>query len=288
MIKKFILVWLFLPLAVLAYTSPGQPAGFVNDYAGMLTPPERQALEEKLINFEKETTNEIAVVTIQSLEGDTIENFANELFNEWKIGKKEKDNGILILIAKDDKKIRIEVGYGLEGALTDAQSYWVIDKIMKPAFRKEKYYQGIDAAVDKIFSVVKGESLPSEKESISEKFRIKDYFLVFLLASGCLIWLASVLGRSKSWWAGGFVGGGIAVIVSFFYAFLYTGLIAFLVLIPLGLLFDFIVSRAYRRGKEHGHVPWWAGGGSGSSSGGGGFGGFGGGSSGGGGASGGW
>jgi len=284
----FLLV--FFPItAGLAYYDLGQPAGFVNDYAGLMTGENRLALETKLVDFEKETGNEIAVVTINSLQGDTIENFTVALFAKWGIGKKDKDNGILVLIAKDDRKMRIEVGYGLEGALTDAQSYWIIQNVMRPAFQAGDYDSGITEAVEKIIAATKGEYVPSEDKSgdSSGNSSISDViellvFIIFVIFS----WLGSILGRSKSWWAGGIIGAVIGFILFLIFSWL-VGLVSILVLAPLGLLFDYAVSKNYRERKSAGRKPsWWAGGGCGSGFGSGG--GFGGGSSGGGGASGGW
>lgn len=282
----FFFVFLLIPILLLAKPKFGEPAGFVNDYAGILSAEQKQSLETKLSNFEKQSTNEIAVVTIKSLEGDTIENVAVELFEQWGIGKKDKDNGVLILIALDEKKMRIEVGYGLEPVLTDAQSWWVIDKIMKPAFQQENYYQGVDGAVDKIIAATQGEAIPTSEKDFAwiDFLWIFMPFFIFLF-----IWLTSILGRSKSWWLGGVLGGIIGVILTIIKGFFFVGLIGLAILIPFGLLFDYLVSRAYKKGKETGHFPWWIGGrGFGSGSGSKGFGGFGGGSSGGGGASGSW
>ncbi len=284
MFKKVILFSVLFPVLVLAYANPGKRSGFINDYAGILTNDQKTALENKLVSFERETGNEIAIVAIPNLGGDTIENFAVKLFEDWKIGKKGKDNGILILITKEDRKIKIEVGYGLEGALTDVQSFWIIDKIMKPAFQQENYYQGIEGAVDKIIAATKGEKIPEEATGNKT-----DYFSLFFFLFIILTWLTSILSRSKSWWAGGVIGGIIGVVLGIIKGFLFFGLISMAVLIPLGLLFDFKVSKAYKAGKEKGKIPWWAGGGRGGGGfSGSGFGGFGGGRSGGGGASSGW
>ncbi len=284
MFRSKLLFILLFPLLALAYASPGNPGGFVNDYAGLLNSGQRQQLETKLSDFEKTTGNEIVIATISNLDGDTIENFAVKLFEEWKIGKKGNDNGILVLIAKEDRKMRIEVGYGLEGVLTDAQSFWIIDRIMKPSFQQENYYQGIDGAVDKIIAAIGGEKIP--EEDIGNKM---DYFSLLFFFFIILTWLASILGRSKSWWAGGVIGGIIGLVIGIIKGFLFFGIISMAILVPLGLLLDFKVSRAYRAGKETGRFPWWIGGGGRWGGGSGrGFGGFGGGRSGGGGASGGW
>jgi len=197
-LSKIILVNLgVLALAgfALAYYNPGQPTGFVNDYTGTLTTEQKTQLETKLSEFEKESSHEISVVFIDNLKDDTIENFAEKLFKEWGIGKQGTDNGVLILIAKNDQQIRIEIGYGLEGALTDAQSYWIIDDVMKPAFQAENFYQGVDGAADKIISAIGGEELPSQSSSPSSGH---DWEMIFGLAIFGIMWLGAILGRSKS------------------------------------------------------------------------------------------
>ena len=283
-------VAVLMPLLVFAYASTGKPAGFVNDFAGMLVPSEVEALQAKLSAFEKSTGNELAVVTVPDLGGDTVENFAVKLFEEWGIGKKGKDNGVLLLISRGNHEVKIEVGYGLEGALTDAQSYWIIQEVIVPAFRDGKFFAGIDGAVDKIIAAVGGEVIPSAEVSSGDRNnRINiDWFWLILFAP---LWLASILGRSKSWWAGGVLGGIAGVVIGLLKGFLYTGVIAVGLLIPIGLLFDYVVSKNYGKFKSQGRMPpWWLGGagfGGGSSSGSG-FGGFGGSSSGGSGSSGSW
>jgi uncharacterized protein len=278
------LTFLLSAFNAFAYTSPGQPNGFVNDYTNTFNVEQKQALENKLSTFSQTTGNEIAVVLINSLADDTVENFANQLFADWGIGKKGADNGILVLVAKDDRQMRIEVGYGLEGSLTDAQSYWIINDIMKPAFQQNDFYSGIDQATDKIIAATQGEVLPESNPNPAANFDIGNLFWMILFIP---IWLASILGRSKSWWAGGVLGGIGGVIIGFFQGFLYFGIISIAILIPLGLLFDYIVSKKYHAAKAVGIIPWWIGGGRGGH-GGGGFGGFGGGMSGGGGSSGSW
>lgn len=293
MLKKLSIPFLFLfvlatalPVAVFAYVNPGNPTGFVNDFAGVLSAEQKQQLEQKLSDFEKSTGNEISIAVIKSLDGDTVENFAVELFKDWGVGKEGKDNGALILVAVEDREMRIEVGYGLEGALTDAQSSWIVNNQMAPAFKNGNFYAGLNAASDKIISAIGGEVIPVEES----KMPVSDYFDIFGGIVFFLILLGSILGRSKSWWAGGIIGGIAGIIIGFIKGFLYFGIISLAVLIPLGLLFDFIVSRTYSKSKSQGKVPpWWIGGagfGGGGKSGG--FGGFGGGMSGGGGASGRW
>jgi len=228
------IILLIFASTVLAYYSPGSPVGFVNDFASLLTGEQKQALEQKLVQFEKDTSNEISVVTIDNLKGDTIENFAVKLFEEWKIGKANKDNGVLLLVAKEDKQMRVEVGYGLEGALTDAQSYWIIQNVMKPAFQQENYDAGISGAIDKIIAATKGEYVPSQSEK-KISLNIFDWFWFLLFLP---IWLSSILARSKSWWLGGAIGALIGLILIFVFSWI-VGFIAILILTPLGLLFDY-------------------------------------------------
>ncbi|MDP3999322.1 MAG: TPM domain-containing protein [bacterium] len=276
--KVYFLAILLLPAVVFAYVSPGKPSGFVNDFAGMLSQQEKSALELKLSSFSKTLGAEISVVTIPDLGGDTIENFAVQLFQEWGIGKKGTDNGALLLVARDDRQARIEVGYGLEPVLTDAQSYWILHNVITPAFSEGKFFEGINNGVDKIISAVGGEQIPVEQESRSGSGG--DFF--WLLLAGP-IWLASILGRSKSWWLGGVLGGIGGLVVGLIYGFIYTGVFSIAGLAVVGLIFDYLVSKSYTKSRLSGHYPWWIGGHN--HFGGGGFGGFGGGRSGGGGSS---
>lgn len=278
-IFAFFVVVLFGINYAQAYSKPGNPEGYVNDFVGVLSTDQNNALESKLDAFEKETSNEISIAIIKSLEGDTIENYAEKLFKDWGIGKSDKDNGVLVLVAIDDRKMRIENGYGLEGALTDLESSDIINNVLRPAFQQNDYYAGLNQASDLIIAKTKGEYTPPAKKP---NIAFGDIFYLFGFA---FLFLASILGRSKSWWAGGIVGAVIAVIIGFIQGFLFAGLISLVLLVPLGLLFDYIVSAQYKRSQATGHYPWWIGGGG---RGGGGFRGFGGGGSGGGGSSGNW
>ncbi|MFM2383449.1 MAG: hypothetical protein RIQ72_21 [Candidatus Parcubacteria bacterium] len=285
-----------------AYTNPGTPTGFVNDFAQILTAEQKQMLEQSLKDFEVQTTHEISVVTIPTLSGDTIENYANELFADWKIGKEGVDNGVLLLIALEDKKVRIEVGYGLEGALTDAESKYIIDKVIIPAFKNGQFAEGVQAGAETIKQAVVDEVVVVSSASAKSRtgfagfiekalniiFSAFEFFLVIGIVLFQLI--TSILAKSKAWWHGGVLGGLVGIAILFF-AGLSIGIISTIVLVVFGLLIDYHVSKSYKAFKAGGTRPWFmssGGHGGGWSSGGGGFGGFGGGSSGGGGASGGW
>jgi uncharacterized protein len=257
------------------------PVGFVNDYAEMLSEAERGALETKLVQFEKETGNEVVVVTVDTLENDVIENVAVELFEVWGVGKRNSDNGVLLLIAEEERVMRIEVGYGLEPVLTDAQSSWIIRDALAPAFKDGRYAEGVNAAVDIIMSASKREfNVPSDASSVNPVEDVTNMgpFLIPFIA----FW-AWFLGRTKSFWLGGVVGAGVGVIAGVLFQSLSTALWVGGILSVIGLIFDFVVSRSGGGGGA-----FCGGFGSGSGRSGGGFGGFGGGRSGGGGATGRW
>lgn len=277
-LSLFFFSFLFLPIFVFAYVNLGTPQSFVNDFGGMFSAEEKSALETKLQAYEKASTNEIAVVTIPNLGDDTIEGYAVRLFEDWKIGKTGKDNGILLLFSRDDRKVRIEVGYGLEPELTDLESSLLIRNVITPAFKEGKYYAGVDSAVSNIMSKLSGEqrAVFQEKKSggLSDDFVPLVFFVIMLGFR--------FLGLSKSWWLGGVIGAFFGIIIGFIYASFFAGVGAVVGLGLLGLVIDYIASKGGGTGGP------WVGGGFGGGSSSGGFGGFGGGRSGGGGSSGSW
>jgi len=132
----------------------------VTDNAQIFSEEELVSLRNKLSNFEKKTTNQVVVLTINSLgKFETIENYANKVFNTTKIGQAGKDNGVLIVFSKNDRKVRIEVGYGLEHVLTDALSSRIIRNTMIPAFKKGNNFSGIDLATNQIIDFIKDPNL---------------------------------------------------------------------------------------------------------------------------------
>lgn len=290
-LKSLVVAILCIPFVVYAFTSPGNPTGYVNDFASVLTLEQKSTLENKISLFNASTTNEIAVVTVKNLGGDYIENYAVKLFEAWKIGTSKNDNGVLLLIAVEDRKMRIEVGYGLEGALTDSVAAAIIRDDLTPSFKQNDFYGGIDKAVDDIIRATRGE-YQSTGEGAKNSSGGMSLELIFFLVIVGIQFFSSILGRSKSWWAGGVIGGvagGVLTAIGFLGMSLTAGIIITVILTFLGLLFDYIVSRSYSSAVASGSsIPWWAGGGRGGGGGGSSFGGFGGGRSGGGGASGGW
>ena len=136
---------------------PSSPRGMVNDYADMLSSSEERRLEQKLINYRDTTTNVIAIATINSLEGNSVEEVGTELFNKWKMWEGDRYNGVLILISESDRAIRIEVGYGLEGAIPDVMASRIINEIITPSFRSQDVYGGLDKATSAMIQLASGE-----------------------------------------------------------------------------------------------------------------------------------
>lgn len=138
-------------------------SGRVVDAAGILDSATRAALDAKLAAQETGTSDQLVVATVSSLEGTSVEDYANRLFRHWKIGQAEKDNGVLLLVAPNERKVRIEVGYGLEGVLPDAVASTIISTTILPAFRSGDFVGGISRGVDAILEILNLD--PAEAEA---------------------------------------------------------------------------------------------------------------------------
>ncbi|MEM9885138.1 MAG: TPM domain-containing protein [Bacteroidota bacterium] len=186
-------VWFLLFLGQFAFAQkaiPPQPAQLVNDYARMMSGAERRALEQKLVAYNDSTSTQIAVVLDRSLEGEDVFDYSRRLAESWGIGQGEKDNGILIYVSEQDRKLWIQTGYGAEGFLPDALAKRIVDEVITPAFREGKYYQGLDQATDVIFKLASGEYTADRmnrsddfSDMIPLLFVIGLVLLVFFLAS---------------------------------------------------------------------------------------------------------
>ena len=153
----FAFVAFLLVLPALALDFPAL-SGRVVDDAGILDEGTRAALTQKLAEFEAKTTDQFVVVTLKSLQGTSIEDFGVELGRHWQIGQRDKNNGVLLIVAPNERRVRIEVGYGLEGALTDAVSRLIIENGITPRFRAGDFAGGITRGVDDIISVLSGDA----------------------------------------------------------------------------------------------------------------------------------
>jgi len=151
-----LLVALAAPAKEIPYLS-----GRVVDEASLLSAAARQRIDGELAALERESGDQVAVLIVQSLGGEPLEEYSIKVAQTWKLGQKGKDNGILLLIARDDRKLRIEVGYGLEGTLTDLLSNEIIDQVVRPRFRQGDFDGGVEQGVDAIVKVLHGQPLPA-------------------------------------------------------------------------------------------------------------------------------
>jgi uncharacterized protein len=180
----------------------------VTDLAGLLDAGTRDGLERQLAAYEAKTTQQFAVLIVPSLEGDPIEDFSIRVVEKWKLGKAKEDNGLLLLVVPKDRKVRIEVGYGLEGNITDALSSRIIRQIIRPAFRRGAFSEGIVAAVEALMQAGSGEvvrALPAaDDEALAEEGGGAGAWILILLV------LLFVFGPRFFWpalWASGAGGG---------------------------------------------------------------------------------
>lgn len=190
------------------------PAKLVNDYANVLTAQQADALEQKLVQYDKRTSNQIAVVLVNELEGKSVEDAAMQLGRNWGVGNKEFNNGIVILAAIKDRKITIQVGYGLEGAVPDLTAKSIIDNRIKPNFKAGNYYRGLDESVDDIIKAAEGRyTAPAGYGKKKSKFPIGTIIviviiLIIIFGSGASNGTYVSRGGWTGWTGGGGSGGG--------------------------------------------------------------------------------
>jgi len=182
-----------------------QPQGYVSDWAGVFTPEQKSALEQRLAEARKTTGAELAVVTLPSLMGGEINDFANKLFQQWGIGEKDKDNSILLLAAIADRRVRIEPGYGFEAVLTDARCGRILDSAVIPKFKQSDYAGGLTAGAELLLDVMAGQPLPDTiaRNPVPVATIV---FFIFFIGIFILIVVAAVRSHRES--GGGGHGGG--------------------------------------------------------------------------------
>lgn len=287
---------LFLAFFVLLFCGPASGLQVpslnkrVNDSANMLRPATTQQLETMLATLETEDSTQVAVLTVTSLQGELLEDYSLAVAEQWKLGSKGRDNGALLLVAKSERKIRIEVGYDLEGVLTDLIAGRIIRDVIVPEFRKGNFDGGVYNGVSAIIDVVKGEfSAENYKSSKgSSRKELADLGIVGLFA---MFFIGRIFSRNRIVAA---TGGAIIAPVCWLF-FVGFQPVVMVLLLPAGFLAGYLLSFLFSqsdrslsgRGRHH-HYGGFGGGFGGG--GGGSFGGFGGGGGGfgGGGASGGW
>ncbi|MEA3489057.1 MAG: TPM domain-containing protein [Candidatus Omnitrophota bacterium] len=228
---KKIITGFFIILFCSAVFSPGvaeeirslSPTGFVNDYAGVLSPGARAEITVLSEEVERKTGVEMVVVTVNTTAPLTVEQYAVDLYQKWGIGKKGEDNGILLLLAVKDRKIRIEVGYGLEGAVTDLKCKIIINDLMVPALKKGGYDLGISSGVVMLAKIIReeygvelelgarGPDLPAarpKRSPLGSLLTLLFFMLIFGLRFGTFFFLMSGGGGYWSRGGGGSFGGG--------------------------------------------------------------------------------
>ncbi|MEH2531823.1 uncharacterized protein V1277_001797 [Bradyrhizobium sp. AZCC 1588] len=241
-------------------------SGRVVDQTGTLAAGDIAALTQQLGDLEARKGSQIAVLIVPTTDGEAIEQFALRVAEAWKIGRKKIDDGALLVIAKNDRRLRIEVGYGLEGALTDATTKRIIDEDITPKFKSGDFAGGVSAGVNRMIAVANGEKLPEPEPPHWQSHGLSDYvdpfnpfILVLVFVVGGV--LRAVLGR----FIGAAATGGIAGVLGWFVAgslaaAILIGFIAFVV----SFLIQNMGSSVGRRGRDSG----WVGGSGGSWSGG--------------------
>lgn len=275
----------FIPTAFADADLPARPLGpagedwYVLDEANVLSDETEATLQTQLSTLASETSTGMVVVTIPTLNDYPIESYALELGREWGVGQEEFDNGLVFLIVTEDREARIEVGYGLEGAITDSTAYMILTHTAAPYFKDDNYNLGVIVTMAQLESLARGESFATEEVAPQQEY--SDLLSVAIFWGLPLLWaVVSWFSSTKAWWLGGFFGGVFGFIVGGVYGLLLGGIG--------GLILDFIVSKFFFQKIGNPGIFFGGGRGGHGGSGGGGFSGFGGGGFGGGGASGRW
>lgn len=252
------------------------PDGYVNDFADVLSDETEESLENELSAFDEAETTQILVITLNTLpETVTLESFVPYLTDDhpsWRAGTEEFDNGVIFTVVIDDRDMRIDTGYGVEGALPDAKARMILDYEVQPRFKEGDYDAGVKAGVKAIMEEVTGEYTASGQSSEIRSGSDTASELITVFISCCPMFLfillpysAAFLGRTKSWWLGGVVGfvGGLvfAGIVSNMAESIVGGIASFTVCPAVfgvvGLIFDFILSKNYKVRKNSGLSTGW-------------------------------
>jgi uncharacterized protein len=198
------IVCVFLAATLAAALDVPALRGRVNDYAGVMTQEQRRSLETQLAQFEQETGHQVAVLTIPTLEGEDIEGFSIRVAESWKIGKKGFDNGVILVVAVKDRRLRLEVGYGLEGVLPDAIAKTITSNYIVPRFRAQDYAGGIIAGIDAVLKVIKKEPLPEsarqKKENRQPEINSIAMFVITLAVFGLMAFASTGRRRRNSMW----------------------------------------------------------------------------------------
>lgn len=226
--KKIISIFVLLLLSLVGFTQnnfdpesllkqPPVKQVLVNDFTGTLTQEQQSALEQKLVAFDDSTSTQITVVIIPFLNGNEIADYNVKLFRAWGVGSKKNNNGVVLLISKEDRKLNITTGYGVEGALPDITCKEIIDEIIVPQFKGNDYYHGIDKGTTAIMQAVKGEYVAPEGYHSKGKGNVSGKFIIIVILVIIFLTVGSGGGSGGSfmsrrgfaaWTIGNIIGGG--------------------------------------------------------------------------------
>jgi uncharacterized protein len=224
-LRGFLLAVLLGVSFALNAQTPVPPVARVTDQTGTLSAEQKAALERMLQEFEKRKGSQLAVLMVPSTGQEPIEQYALRVAEQWKLGRKGVDDGALLVVAKDDRTMRLEVGYGLEGALNDATAKRIISEVITPRFREGDFFGGVSAGVDRIIRVIDGEPLPAPSRQAPAigggAFQMLPVLLIAALVVGGI--LRAVLGRALGAVA---TGGAVGVLAWLLAGTLLIGLIA--------------------------------------------------------------
>jgi uncharacterized protein len=262
-------VFLLAAVAVAALVSPAAAlevpplTGRIVDNAHLLSADRTAALSDELAAHEARTGNQVALLTLPSLEGEPLEEFSHRVATTWKLGQKGTDNGVLILVVPGDRKVRIEVGYGLEGTLTDVKSSRIIREEMAPRFRTGDFAGGITAGVRAVLGMIEGTYQPPARKTVPAGNNIESALGMFFVAIVVGILTAAIIGHH---WKGSSVGSVMAFVLA-----LSSGLILAIVAAAVVIFVTLLIGMMASGGGRSAYSGW--GGGFGGLGGGGGFGG---------------
>lgn len=229
--------------------------GYVNDYANMISPSVRNELENELKTFEATDSTQVVILTIPSLEGEALEDFSIKVAESWKIGQKGKDNGVIFFVAKQERKMRIEVGRGLEGRLTDLMAGRIIDLVVKPRFKRSDFDGGFVAGVHALIDATRGEFKADENRRPHKRDRFSQIF-TFLIFGGMILLALGSFSRIM-----GGIGGAVGLPLFGYLMGFPLGLVALIILAVLGLGVGMFLPLLFSLGGHHRGGGFWPGGG---------------------------
>jgi len=231
--RSFVLLWLVIAFSVQAAPKFPKLDERVVDTAELLSTSTREVLISELAAHERATSNQVVVVTLTSLQGYSINDFGNQLGRYWGIGQKERDNGVLLIIAPNERKVRIEVGYGLEGVLTDALSHNIIQTVILPQFKKDDMPQGVVSGARAIVQALNGTFEPLPEKKGNDPGGIAVMLFILLIGVGEM-----VAGRFNS----RLQSAGVVGVVAFAIGWVITGRLVFgFLLAVFAMVFHFFI-----------------------------------------------